>query len=244
MFPSVNCGSLQDIFKHILSEEDRLIKLIDSEEDDFLKFALVAYQVSDSFLKQVNHSAWAFPMFLNQIRSHAGLAILAVARRHHVQAMFSLRQVLEAGCWAAYGLANFEQDKFMKTDPATGILSVPKLLKEKRNEWLGKNFKEGSDKIKMMKKHIDETTAHSNIIYAFQNLDPSKLIFHFFDTENEVSKNSDLYFIGLTLLHILDLFHGVNQTSKAITFSADFLPNMKILGGMVTVLKTQAQKSS
>lgn len=83
-----------------------------------------------------------------------------------------------------------------------------------------------------------------NIVYAFQNFDPATFSFHFFDTENETTETSDLYFIGLSLFQLMDLFYGVNQDSGAITFSKDFLRNMKILKTMIDSLQARAKKEA
>ena len=52
-------------------------------------------------------------VFLSQIKKYHTLALFSVARLHHIQAMLNLRQVLEAGVNAAYGLANPNQDDFV-----------------------------------------------------------------------------------------------------------------------------------
>ena len=141
-----------------------------------------------------------------------------------------LRQVLEASAWAGYAMAFKETDKFYLTDEK-GLVSVPSRLQGARNSWLDKNFRIKSDELRNLKNLINESTAHSNIIYTFQNFKVQSAGtpgFHtpFFDFEDEYKVKSDLWFIANMAMGILDMFYGINLQYKvfqiAEIFQTDF----------------------
>ena len=173
----------------------------------------------NNFVKSIDDiEKFIFVAFLSQIRKNATLALLSSIRIHHVQAGMNLRQLLEAGAWAAYAMGNSEKGKFYE-DGSNGILGVPKKLKVARDTWLTQNFQPKSEEIRRLKELINNSVAHSNIAYAFQNFEMSPKDnpgFHtpFFDFDDEYKVKTDLWFLANILMGLLDLIYGVNLNIK------------------------------
>lgn len=85
--------------------------------------------------------------------------------------------------------------------------------------------------LKRLKKTINESCAHSNAIYAFQNFELGKEVrrfeFLYFDKDDSDLVKGDLWFIGNVAMGLMDLFYGVNQGRNLITFSSDFVARLK-----------------
>lgn len=181
----------------------------------------------NNFIKSIDDPfKYIFVAFLSQVRLNATLALFSSVRLHHVQAGLNLRQLLESGAWAAYAMGNAEKEKFCEVDNSE-ILGVPKRLKEARDVWLTDNFKPKSEDIRRLKQIINDSVAHSNIVYAFQNFESklSKTGFHtpFFDFDDEYKVKTDLWFLANIIMGLLDLFYGVNQQYKVFQLRDDFL---------------------
>lgn len=197
----------------------------------------------NNFLKEAKPDAWIFMLFLSQIKKYHTLALFSIVRLHHIQAMLNLRQVLEAGVNAAYGLANPYQDDFVikKED---GTLNISDALDGKRYKWIEDNHKKHSDFIHKMKKSINASCAHSNMIYAFNNFQMVDYKFHteFFDKSEDHHIKADFFMVGNIALGLLDLFYGINKSCNQMTFIDDFVPCLKALEKINQELKAEAEK--
>ena len=233
-------------------------EILDSERDMVLKgaelygdFFINASEFNDlliNFIKSIDDPAkFIFLAFLSQVRKHHTLALFSAVRLHHIQAGMNLRQVFEAGAWAAYAMGNAEENKFCEKD-SNGIVQVPKRLQEGRNTWLDQNFKPKSDEIKKMKELLNSSVAHSNIVYTFQNFaakpatDPGFNL-SFFDFFDEYRVKTDLWSVANTALGLLDLFYGVNLQYKVFQFVDDFMPRFKALVVQNNALKQTMMSS-
>ena len=213
----------------ILEAETNLFLEAEVKYGSAFKNAADFNDLLNNFISEVKPDAWIFSIFLSQIRKHHLLALMSATRLHHVQAMLNMRQVLEAGVNAAYGLANPTQDDFIKKEG--GILTTKPSMENKRRQWLEKYYKEKSDFIKNMKNGINQTCAHSNIIYAFNNfgIEDQRFTTPFFDNSKEHWVKTDLWMIGNISLGLMDLFYGVNKSVNTITFSETFIRRLKDL---------------
>lgn len=223
-------------------EQSTIGEILDSEREmvlrgterfgDFFINASEFNALLNDFLVSVDPDRFIFAMFLSQVRKHHTLAFFSAVRLHHVQAMMDLRQVLEAGSCAAYAIANTDQADFADVDEQ-GILDPSQELTKKRYDWLAKNFLKGSQAVKNMKKSINTSTAHSNIVYANNNFrfDGNRGRFEtpFFDIEDDYLVKTDLWQIGNIAMGLMDLFYGVNQDRDVIKFKTDFVPHLKKL---------------
>jgi hypothetical protein len=179
-------------------------------------------ELLSDFIDEVRPDAWIFILFLAQIKKHALLAILSATRQHHVQSMLNIRQVLEAGANASYGLANPNKDDFVVKE--NSMLVTKDSLDNKRRQWLEKNHKENSDFIKNMKDSINRSCAHSNMIYAFNNFSMEDHAFHtpFFDTTKDHWVKTNFWMIGNVLMGLMDLFNGINKGVGTLTLNESF----------------------
>jgi hypothetical protein len=184
------------------------------------------------FIKSVDPDRFIFAMFLAQIRKHTTLALFSALRLHHLQTMMDLRQVLEAAACAAYAIANPDVAGFADVDD-DGVADTSQELTKRRYKWLEENFKLGSDAIKNMKTSINASSAHSNIVYAYNNFrfDEEKGNFStpFFDIEDDYLVKTNLWQIGNIIMGITDLLYGVNRNIGSIKFIPEFIPRLKAL---------------
>ena len=198
----------------------------------------------NNFVKSIDDpSKFIFVAFLSQVRKYYTLALFSAVRLHHIQCGLNLRQVLEAGAWAAYAMAYGDRDKFCETD-ADGILDIPKKLKTARDDWFNQNFKIKSDELKKLKGLINKSVAHANIVYAFQNFEMKPVNdpgFHtpFFDFDDEYKVKNDLWFIANIALGLMDLFCGVNQQYKVFQLVDNFNVRFKQLVDQNNKLKLE-----
>lgn len=233
-------------------KQETIGDIIESEREAFLRgterygdYFVNAYEFNDliqNCIKSIDRSCEIFAIFLGQVRRQHLLALFSTIRLHRIQAMMDLRQVLEAGAWAAYAIAHPDYAQFCEMNK-TEIVSIPKKLVENRNMWLETGYKEKSDFIKKMKGLINSSTAHSNIVYSFRDFvhdqERKKFGTAFFDIEDDYIVKGDLWMIGNIALGLLDLFYGINKPIGVVKFSEDFIPRLTELERVNVKLKNE-----
>jgi len=238
--------SKQDTIGDIIESESQMILHGAERFGDYFINASEFNNLLQQFIKSVDPDRFIFAMFLSQVRKHHLLAHFSVVRLHHIQAMMNLRQVLEAGSCAAYSIANPDREGFTDIDEK-GIIDPSQELAKKRYKWLENNFKNGSDAIKNMKGTINNSTAHSSLVYAHNNFkfdgEQGKFITPFFDIEDDYRVKTDLWQIGNIAMGLMDLFYGVNKELDVIKFIDDFIPRLKILEAENHRLKAEMMSS-
>jgi hypothetical protein len=230
--------------EEILKVEAEAFEKAHEKYGAFFENAMDFTDLLNSFLQEVNPDAVIFVMFLAQVKKFNLLALLSVVRLHHVQAMLDMRQVLEAGANAAYGLANPSVEDFIVTRE-DGVADAPKKLTTKRYAWLEQNYPAGSNTIKNQKELINSSSAHSTMIYVFNNFDmQSEGTFgmSYFDKDDEYMTKTNLWFVGNTALGLMDLFFGVNKDHNRIKFIPDFKARLLALQKQNHALKAEMSK--
>jgi len=222
----------QTTFGDIIESEREMFLTASDRYGDFFVNALEFNVLLNEFIKSVDPDRFIFAMFLSQIRKHTTLSVLSAVRLHHVQTSMNLRQVLEAGSCAAYAIANTEREDFADIDE-NGFIDPSQKLTNKRYKWLEENFPAGSTAILNMKKTINSSSAHANIVYAHNNFrfdeKTNKFSTPFFDIEDEYWVKTDLWSIANIIMGLVDLFYGVNKDKNVIKFIDDFVPRLKAL---------------
>jgi hypothetical protein len=183
-----------------------------------------------NFPKRVDHSRELFVRWLAQARKHHALALLSIVRLHAVQGAMDLRQVLEAGAYAAHALANHDVDvaKLMDDDgflkPTSGRAAY---------QWLDQNYPAGSSQLKSIKGMINETLSHANLVNTQNNFrysgDGQSMEASFFDTEDDHLVKTRLWQAGNVAQGIIDLFWGVHLQHGGVEFRDDFEPRFRQL---------------
>jgi len=236
----------QSTIGDIIESESQMILHGAERYGDYFINASEFNHLLQQFIKSVDPDRFIFAMFLAQVRKHHTLALFSAIRLHHIQTMMDLRQALEAGSCAAYAIANPDRAGFADVDEY-GILDASQELTKKRYKWLEDNFSKGSNAIKNMKKTINESTAHSNIVYAHNNFkfDDNQGIFEtpFFDIEDDYLVKTDLWQIGNIAMGLMDLFYGVNKDFDVIKFADDFVSRLKTLETENQRLKAEMMNS-
>jgi hypothetical protein len=239
-------------------KETTIDEIIESEkimllewEKDFWEFYTHAFDVNgllNNFFKSIlKPDYFIFISFLSQIKKHLTLALFSYLRQHHVQGWMNIRQSLESISWSIYALWNNEEEKFcIKTE--TWWLDIPERLWKARNIWITDNFPKESKIIKDLKGLINNSVAHSNIVYTFQNFDPNyigKWIFKipFFDIYDDYKIKNDLWFVSNVTIWFLDLLYWANKKFKIIKFENDFLEKLRNLWNQNEKLKQELMSS-
>lgn len=223
----------QSDLSEIITTEHELLKKAPDIYGDFFKHAVDSFKLLQTFVVTIKDEAWLFIAFLSHLKKHHLLGLLSAVRRHHVQFVMNLRQVIESGTNASYALGNPKPEDFALSTPG-GILEIPEKLKKKRYSWLGKNYPKGSKAIESMKK-LMQKPSHSNIIDAHRTFKyelknkTAQLKTPFFDFQNDFQVKSNLWSLANMAMGLMDLFYGINLKYKTITFSPNFIKDLQLL---------------
>lgn len=232
----------QSTLEEITESEAQMVR---TAAERFGNFFLNAWECSVLLSKcvvSVDHSRLNFARFHAVLKKHHTLAILSLVRLHKVQAMMGLRQALEAGCAAAFAIANPEDEHFFKVDQY-GIITSPQSLTEKRYRWLDQNFRQRSDGIKAKKKLINDNHSHTNIVISdsvFRIDDTGQLInAPFFDIEDAYFVKTDLWLAAGIALELMDWFYGVNKGRDVLAFAPGFIDDVQRLAKATDALRAE-----
>jgi hypothetical protein len=231
----------------IVAKEKEMFEEAHQKYGEYFENALNFNSLLQNLITSVAPEAWIFVMFLSQVRKHHTLALLSTARLHHIQAMMNLRQVLEAGANAAYGIANPNDKDFAAADE-NGILDFSQELTNKRYKWLGEKYPAGSSAIKNLKKSFNSASTHSNIAYAHLNFSAKGLKTNgfetpYFDIEDDYHVKTDYWLLGNVALGLMDLFFGVNKDYPILVFAEDFVIRLHKLESDNLRLKGELMKN-
>jgi hypothetical protein len=221
----------QSTIGEIIESERSLVLAAPERHGDYYGHALDASVLLSHFIKSLDPDRFVFGRYHAWVKKHHLLALISTVRLHQAQATMDLRQVLEAGCLAAYAIANPDPSLFV-TEDKNGLLNSSPRLTGNAYKWLDQNYPQGSRNIKQMKDDINETTAHANLAYTGANFE----VVHdgvsslFFDFEDSHAVKTELWRIGNVAINLLYLFYGVNQSVGSIKFVDDFQAQ---LGGLV-----------
>lgn len=232
----------QETIDDLIEGESQLLKSAPEIYGEYFSVALECGDLLSRFLISVQPNRYIFAAFLSQVRKNYFLALFSALRLHHVQSGMAQRQLLESAAWAAYAIAFPDPNNFTKLKDKILLAVDPGA----RNKWLDENFEVASSVIKKQKGMINESTAHANIIYAFNNfrLDTEVGRFEtpFFDFEDKYQVKTDLWSISNSILGVLDLFYGVNLVHKVLVFKESFADDLLGLQKRNTKLKEELLK--
>lgn len=220
----------QNTVEDILTTEHELALHGEAKYGKFFIHVVEANALMSNLLNSINADRYIFSIFLGQVKKHLLLAQFSALRLHDTQTGWNIRQALEAGSWAAYSIANIENDKFYIINK-NGYLEIPEKLKKVKNNWLEKEFSDWSNAIKKQIKTIGGTKAHANIIYAHNNFKftGDKFETPFFDFEDHYRVKTNLWQIANTAYGLMDLFFSVNKKFDGLKFSDSFISEIKNL---------------
>ena len=216
---------------HEISEiENALIKTAPLEYGKFFDNANGLVSFTNDFYNQVDFNFWLFLSFSTQVQNSLFLALLSTLRRHDVHSNMILRQALESVALACFSAYNTDENDFAQKTPE-GLLILNKKVLSKVYKWLEANYKIHSVKIEIMKKHINETSAHSNLLHVFRNTDFSierKIVASIFDGNNvdtehfKVMVEHRLWWIGNIAFGLIELLSKVINDFKVGKLIDDF----------------------
>jgi hypothetical protein len=220
----------QKTIGEIIDSERRLVLEAPERYGEYYTNALDASIFLTSFIKSLDPDRFVFGRYYAWVKKHHLLALFSTVRLHQAQATMDLRQVLEAGCLAAYAIANPDPGLFV-TEDKNGLLNSSPKLTGNAYKWLDQNYSQGSASLKEMKDNINASTAHANLVYTGANFEvvDDGVSSPFFDFEDEYAVKTELWRIGNIAISLLDLFYGVNQSVGSIKFVDDFSQRFGVL---------------
>ena len=233
-------GGLQFMYNinEISEIENALLRTAPLEYGKFFDNANSLVSFTTDFYNKVDFNYWLFLGFSAQVQNSLFLAIISTLRRHDVQTNMMLRQALESVVLTCYSAYNKDENDFAQKT-SEGLLILNEKVLNKTYKWLEANYKTHSDKIEFMKKHINETSAHSNILHVFQNTDLSqnrRIVTSFFDGNNEDMEHframikQRLWWIGNIAFGLIDLLSKVITDFKVGKVIDNFPQIMTELG--------------
>jgi hypothetical protein len=241
-----------ETFEDIINRERDLVFAANKDYGEFFANAGNMTSLMNGFIKSIDApEKYIFIVFLSQVKKHLTLALFSAVRLHHVQTGMDIRQALEAGAWAAYAMAHDDPDHF-RLVTADGGIEIPTKLAHAKNEWLNQHFNKMSDAIKRQKQMINNSVAHTNLAYAFNNFkmkpaDDPGFVTPFFDeyatdAEREFRVKTNLWWIANVAMGLMDLFAQVNQSHHVFQLRDDFNVRFGELITQNVTLKDQMMK--
>jgi hypothetical protein len=220
----------QKTIGEILDSEREMVLSAPERYGSYYRHALDASVFLSTFIKSLDEDRLVFGRFHSVVKKHHLLAVFSTVRLHQVQSAMNLRQVLEAGSFAAFAIANPDPKHFVTTD-SQGLLNSSGKLIGKIYEWLDEKYPNGSKNVKAIKDLINASTAHANLVFTSSNFKEieGRISSPFFDFEDPYFVRSDLWRIGNIAISLLDLFYGVNQNLNVIKFVDDFHDRFDVL---------------
>jgi hypothetical protein len=232
----------QSTVEEIADSEARMVHSAPERFGDEYRVAWMTSILLSKCVVSIDHTRMHFGRFLALTKKHHSLAVLSIVRLHKVQAMMNLRQSLEAGCAAAFAIANPEDEHFFKLDEK-GVVKSPQKLTDKRYRWLERNFNSKSDVIKAKKNLINDNHSHTNIVSSgsiFRLDDTGELANSpFFDIEDNHLVKCDLWLASTIALELADWFYGVNKGVNMIEFMPGFIETVQSLGAETDALRVK-----
>ncbi|MEW9702952.1 hypothetical protein [Paenibacillus sp. SI8] len=207
-----------DIVGVSTTEHQMIINSFD-EYGDYYRYATESIDLLNGFIASIRTDAHVFMIFLSQIQKSSILAVLSTLRRHDVQALMTVRHLLESSVLATYSFIEHDLDEYAYTSK-NGYAIEKKKIKERARKWLNAEFPEYSNKIKQIKGQINDFYAHANLLSAFANYEFSevdKITLRLFDKKEDLFIKQRLWWIGNICFGIMDLFIKVNQKYPIIT---------------------------
>ena len=194
-------------------ENDRFQEGLLKYPDGFTLVDDILQSLSHGFLGEGHDENRPFLAFYAQACADLQLAVLSTLRQHDVQSCLMLRHALESVGLAAYSTVFKSSADGNEVVAAFGD-------KDKGYKWIEAGFPEDSQKLKVLKKKINDNFAHSNILTAATRLSEvgGKLNLHFFDTNSSRLMGSRLYVIAEIGWLAMDLLEkAVKKANNGIT---------------------------
>lgn len=175
------------------------------------------------FISDHDPDGWIFIALLQQIRKSLVLALFSAVRGHKIQMFMLLRYALENSVLACYSLAEPDLEKFIKYNHDGTIKNT---IDDKAYKWIKRSYSKYSDIIKFMKDTINNSgSSHGNLSNAPLNYtitDSGKLVTLFFDVEDNLMDEFNIWWISNITFGLIDLFYRVNTDYPMIKFVDNF----------------------
>lgn len=222
---------MQDIrpksYPELSTEEHEMLLRGNDRYGAYFRNAVELSNLLDNFIESVKKpERYLVVLFLSQVRKHQTLALFSAVRRHHNQMGMNLRQVLESGCWLVYAMEHDDVARFCEKG-GDGTTVVSDRLRNSMYGWVAKNYPDKSSQVKKLKKLINDSVAHANVIYGFQNfelLDSEKKGFYltYFDKDDDFKVKTDLWSVANIAMGLMDFFYEANKKYEVFEFSDTF----------------------
>jgi hypothetical protein len=207
----------------LADEEARLFATAEERLGPPFAMARESTLLLTTFMASVCADRHIFIRCMAILKTHHTLALLSVARHHHIQATMNLRQVVEAASSAAYALAHPEAEY---VDPVTDLTFEPKKVSKRSYNWIAKAYPSHSKDLQSMKDHLNDNSTHFNIVQSARIVsdNPEEMVWKtdFFDSPDLYKEQIDLWFLTKTALCSMHLLSEVQQSHGGFVLAPDF----------------------
>lgn len=203
--------------------ECSMIEEAEEEFKEYYRFASESIGLLNNFINSVNIDGQVFLIFMSQIQKSTVLAVLSTLRRHDVQALMSVRHLLESYVLIIYSFVEKDFDSYVYQSKNRYAIER-KDVKVRARKWLESQYPEYSNRIKNMKLQINDFYAHANLLSAFTNYDftnESSITLKLFDKKEDIHIKQRLWWIGNISFGVADLIIKVNQRYPLVIFNKD-----------------------
>lgn len=147
----------------IIHKESTILDDADQKYGPFFRNAHDFIGLMQDAIMESKPDAWLFAIFFSQVKKFTLLAFFSALRLHRVQAMQNMRQVLEAGANAAYGIANSDHNHYAKKGPHDTLETSKELVYLDADESVGSGFFIGNSEI-LTNAHVVEGVSTLEVV--------------------------------------------------------------------------------
>jgi hypothetical protein len=223
---AVPITTLEDLF----AQDAQMLERAPQKYGAHFGHACEATALLSMFVKSVSHDREIFMRYMSHVKKHHTLALMSTARLHQIQAMMNLRIVLESAANAAYALCNPAVENFLIGAPGTPAKKTEVIL-DKSYKWLAATLPDYSEAVKAVKGRINETTAHSNIVYTqstfkFDAATDEVASTTFFDIEDPYFVKTDLWQIANAAVGVIGMIAAASEIGGGLVLADNFTERM------------------
>lgn len=217
--------SLSDVS---LAEHKFVVSAEQKFPDEFVILNDLLNILRENFIVQVDVKSHIFLSFFSQVLKFFILSALSAARQHRTQSSMCVRQLLEAGCKAAYAIHFPDADIFVSKNEDGALDEIQNSTKV-CYDWLDLNYPELSRSIKDTKDSINDLYAHSNLITSQENFEAqgNKYNLLVFDRFGDDFVSANLWLVSTVALKILFLIFRSAQAVETVKLCPSFEKNYK-----------------
>jgi hypothetical protein len=154
---------LMTTLQSLIDEEEQLTAQAGARLGSVVHVAETALALLNTFVVSISEQHFMAAALQLAIQKTATLAYLSYIRKHHAQAEFNTRQLIEYCALCAYLLAHPLEDVMTNPSDKSGAIRPSKAMSIRAYKWLHQSLRTHSQILKEAKEQINDTAAHASI---------------------------------------------------------------------------------